>query len=545
PHAAIHLDSSEYGTLRGFEFCEIRRDGVLFCKGRVKTLLLEGSAMQIELTTDLGDPTEPPAKRFEGSSMLLKFKNDNPDLFTQISREEHSLTGDRLTSDITEPTEPPVAVDDDIIDDTLHIEQANDLPIDELDLELKASWIAKREGDLNLSAKLENYFKMGRVNTLTPRKLEDAWPEFGDRLTSYGTRATKYVITRSRLRLVERLPTPTISIDPTIPRLNFSKCVYDNKLRISWDYEQYTTETLQLQILNDLSKHRREAPPNKKTLRINLKNVQEYLSSPYESSFFRSPNGDAILNAIVQSIGNYMALSERNVEVSFEALENERLSTLTCKDWITIKGERYKITQIERSITCYESRIKIKARAFGAKLPPGTGFLTKVILPPEQKKPFSPGDVIRDIVVQNEADTQYEKLLKFISEQKANKTINKSNYKALISKFLHENQTRIQIVTIPLKTEHCEQKIIPPVTLHFCANMPLQRLNANIMKTSEESRTANTQICEPQHTTVSPGGGTMPPSKGTENTAYQTKPDNTKAPGTTNSAATSKDGDEV
>ena len=59
-------------------------------------------------------------------------------------------------------------------------------------------------------------------------------------------------------------------------------------------------------------------------------------------------------------------------------------------------------------------------------------------------------------------------MLNFILRLKTENKINKNNYKSLINSFLHENQTKIQIVTRPLKTEHCEKKVIEPITVYFC-----------------------------------------------------------------------------
>ncbi len=391
-------------------------------------------------------------------------------------------TGEKVESNILEPIDRPIDIEKDIIDKTLKLEKSNDLPLCEINLEIKSAWIAKRDGDINLSAKIENRFKMAKVNTLTPKKLEDSWPEFGDRICGSAGKSTKYTVGRSRLREIENRNMPGITIDSTIPQLKFTKHIYDNKLMISWDFEQYMSETINMNIINNFASGSKKVYSsalntldqlnlnickNKKNLNINLKNVQEYLERPYENSFFRSKNGKLILNEILESVGNYMALSMRNIEISFEIFETEEFQNLSCKDWIKFRGMNYKITQIEREIDANFSKLKIKARAFSENLPK-KNFIENIELPAEEKVDLHAEDIISDITIQNESEKQYEKLLDFISEQKRNKKINKDNYRSLISKFLNENQTKIQIIAKPLKTEHCEKKFINQGNVYFC-----------------------------------------------------------------------------
>lgn len=482
PSALIRFDKREYDALNKSENCEIRRNGILFFKGRVSSICFEGDEIEIELTTNVFDDAAPPKKRHEGADLLNKFRDENPDLFTKISKEEFTKIGEKIDSNILEPINDPIDIEENVIDGTLKIEKSNDLPLDELDLEIKGAWIAKHDGDINLSAKIENRFKMAKINTLTPKKLEDSWPQFGDRVSGKAQKATKYTIGRSRLREIETKNMPKITIDSTIPQLKLTKHIYDNKLMISWDYEQYTSETIHMKIMNSLSKKSKKvfAPAlgtldqlnlnlrkNKKKLNINLKNVQEYIESPYERSFFRSKNGNLILNDILKSIGNYIALSMRNIEISFETLETEVLTNLNCSDWIKFKGTNYKITKIEREIDENSSRLKIKARAFCANLAK-TNFIDNLDLPKEKAPELHAKDIITDIAIQNEAGRQYEKLLDFISEQKRKGAIHKDNYRSLITKFLNENQTKIQIIAKPLKTEHCEKKFIDHGEIYFC-----------------------------------------------------------------------------
>jgi hypothetical protein len=87
----------------------------------------------------------------------------------------------------------------------------------------------------------------------------------------------------------------------------------------------------------------------------------------------------------------------------------------------------------------------------------------------EEQKSLGAEDIIQDIVVHNDGDEQYSKLLAYISSAKASDLITKTNYKQLITRFLSENSTKIHIVAKPLKTEHCEKKFVNIMQpLYFC-----------------------------------------------------------------------------
>ena len=243
----------------------------------------------------------------------------------------------------------------------------------------------------------------------------------------------------------------------------FLNCGSINRLLISWDFDQYMNESVAVRILSGANMQRGRS----KILNINLRNVQEYIENPSCTSFFRSENGMAILNAIVKSIGDFMALSWRNIEIWCELIEDATIANLSCKDWVKLQDKIYKVTKIEREISPGKNVIKIKARAFSAEIPANQS-MQEIVLPKEETTILTPEDIVEDILVSNEADVQYEKLLNFISKLKAENKINKNNYKGLINGFLNEHQTKIQIITRPLKTEHCEKRVVEPITVCFC-----------------------------------------------------------------------------
>ena len=462
PKAVIRMNISEYQALKSFEFCDITRDEKLFFKGKICSLTLMGETMEFELTTDIkGDSCSEKIRR-ESADIVEKFKEENPELFTKISTEEFLRTGESVSANIKSPENYPIEIDNNVVEGTLSSRKVLDAPISEVNLSLKAAWISKRQGMVPISTKIEKRFKMSRINTLTPKKLENSWPEFGERIRSNGTTATKYMIASSRLRKSSVQAFPSVVIDDSIPKLRLKKHIYENRLLISWDFEQYMNESIRIRILSGTNMSQCRC----KNLNINLRNVQEYVEKSDSTSFFRSKNGTAILNAIAKSIGDFIVLSWRNIEISCELIEDTRVANLSCKDWVKLHDKTYKITKIEREIGSGKNVVKIKARTFSSKAP-ANHSIPAIVVSKEETKILTPEDIVEDILVSNEADTQYEKLLNFISKLKAENKINKNNYKALINSFLNENQTKIQIVTRPLKTEHCEKKVVEPITVCF------------------------------------------------------------------------------
>lgn len=462
PKAVIRMERDEYKALKAFEFCDITRNGELFFKGKVSSYMFVNNIMEIELTTDIkGDFCLEKIRR-EPADIVEKFKEENPELFTKISTEEFLRTGEKVCANIKSPDNLPVEIDDNIIDGTLISKETIDTPVSEVNMLLKAAWISKREGMIPISTKIEKRFKMSRINTLTPKKLESSWPEFGNRIRSNGTTSTKYMVASSRLRESDVQAFPAIVIDSSIPKLRFKKHIYENRLLISWNFEQYMNESVNIRILGEAKVLKRRS----RTLNVNLRNVQEYIENPGSISFFGTRNGNTILNAIVKSVGDFMELSWRNVEISCELIDNEKIANLSCKDWVRLRNKNYKVTRIEREISSGKTVTKMKARAFSADFLPNR-YISEIVIPDAKPKILTPEDIVEDIVVSNEADVQYEKLLKFIAKLKLENKINKNNYKLLINNFLNENQTKIQIVVRPLKTEHCEKKFIEPIEVRF------------------------------------------------------------------------------
>ncbi|MDR1609376.1 MAG: hypothetical protein LBR78_00775 [Holosporales bacterium] len=453
PRAIIEYDIQDHERLKQFDTCRIIRDGITFFNGIITAFVVDTDTVSVELSAAGNDP--PQDNQLSPDDVIGRFRAENPDLFVSASSNEILRTGEIRTSSLLtkQPGRIP-SLDNRIVADSLKIRRLKDMQIGEMNLEILCSWISKRSGSITLSSQIGNRFRLSKVNTLTPRKLIDSWPRFGDHLAS-NARPTRYFVSTSRLTKNDELSLPPIVIADDIPKLTLKRYSFDSRLGVAWDYDQFMTETLTMTVLNQ-----RVTRANKKFMRINLKNVQEYVDDDNCHSFFRSKNGRMILDEIQRSVGAYIALSMRNIEISCDIVDTDNTTTnLDCTHWISIKGITCKITGIERKISPFEHRIKIMARGFENTLASDIPIHPVCLDDVEVVSPRI-DDVIHDIVVQNESDTQYEKLVGYISEQRRLNRITSGNYRRLISNFLTENQTRIQIILKPLKTQHCEKRTI-------------------------------------------------------------------------------------
>ncbi|MDR1034769.1 MAG: hypothetical protein LBL32_02435 [Holosporales bacterium] len=394
--------------------------------------------------------------------LLEKFRADNPDVSIPLTIDQVSRVGEIRTYSIIVPESEPIRLDDKILLDSFEMMSYDGKAVGNISLEITSSWVARHEGDLDVSSMISNRISSGKINTLTPKKLQHSWPNFGDRISRYkSSRATKYFVGRSSLvrDLSMSTLTPEIMISEDIPRFRLRREFFDNKLTLSWGFDQFTTETFRSRIKNGTY-------PLTKHMKINLHNVQEYVENPMIDSFFATEIGFSILKEIFSGIGNYLALSMRNIEFSFDIPFDEEALKIGCDTWILIQGHMAKITKIESSITNRKKITKIRAAAFAdhGRLCEKVKGQTSLLRPPEIPRPDGLGlrasDILHDITVQNAAEEQFRKLLAHIADLNRANKINKHNYKSLITSFLNDNQTKITIITKPLKTKHREIKVI-------------------------------------------------------------------------------------
>ncbi|MBQ8651609.1 MAG: hypothetical protein IJ481_03750 [Alphaproteobacteria bacterium] len=447
PSAKIQVPYNNLSKISDCSICKIFIDNTLFFYGNVssfKSKYNEYIEVEIEAKNTCSNIAD------NEGGILTKIKEDHPNLFKTSKITEISKTGTIETVDLLNPTES-LDVTKKIISGTLFIEKNNKLSINEIDLELEASWLSRRTGDINISSKLEKYFKRSRINTLTPSKLTNAWPEFGDKLSS-SIRGSRYFISMSKLREKETIPIKKIKIGET--NIDLKNHIFEGKLMISWDYDQYMRETIKISLKNNDISFGSRMP-----LKINLKNVQDYIDNYEIQTFFGTNIGCNIANEIFKSICNSMILSLRNIEVTAELFPDESTLNLSTKTWIKIQDKLYKITEIHRHITANKHTLKIKAVAFCNDISAYNTFKSYAINVSEPKE-ITDTDIIQDIIVKNDGDTQYDNLIKYIANLNNSEKINSQNCRQLISNFLNDNQTEIQIVMKPLKTTYCEHKAI-------------------------------------------------------------------------------------
>lgn len=472
PKAVLKFHSKYYNSLNTFDICEIFRNDELFFKGRINSFVRFGDEMEVDLTTyheDIDDEFPKNDHELE-SDIFIKFKKENPDLFTKINNTEFSRIGEKTETPILNPKENDdvIEIEDKIINGSLKFKKDDWKIISGVDFEVSGSWVFDVSGDIDLTNKISNRFKEGKVNTLTPNKLKDSWPKIFDKLpiSKFETEEkiyksngyTKYFIGKSKLNEERNIKIPLNIGVEDVPEISMNRTFFDHSLTLSWEYQQFITEKFKAIIFNNFSNHN-----NVKKIKINLKNIQEYIEDSYQKSFFESEIGRSIIKEILNGVGNYMAISMRNIEASFELPLNEETMKLSCNSWIRIDDHNLKITEIQRNFAENDEGASIKIKAMGFENPikgDKTEFLELPNFSNSEEKIINPDDVIHDISVYNDANSQLEKLHKHINELKLSKEIEKNNYKNHINKFLNSIQTRIMITAKPLKKKHMELKVI-------------------------------------------------------------------------------------
>jgi hypothetical protein len=354
-------------------------------------------------------------------------------------------------------------LDDIILKDSIKIQTFRDSAISHVDLEISASWVAKIDGDIDITSKIANRFSEHKINTLTPQKLEASWPHFGDKMTVTNfAKQSRYFVGFTRLVLAntmhmnrENLLVPISIADGK--SLFLRRKWYDHKLSICYGYDQFRKDNIKLIIRNPYAMN-----GTGKKMHINLGNVQEFISG---ENFFETEIGQKGYSHIVKMVGQHIAASMRDVKISFSA---KYLPHIDCATWIYVAGYISKVSKIE---TKDNRTIKVEAMAFSDERV--RNFLKQtnniVHVPEIEKKhnhEITSEDIIHDIIIDNDGFTQAEKLYTFLQQNKSK--INKTNYKACINKFLNANSTTITIVTKPLKTKHCQEATYDMGTLDIC-----------------------------------------------------------------------------
>ncbi|MDR1488683.1 MAG: hypothetical protein LBI26_03010 [Holosporales bacterium] len=432
---------------------------IVFC-GKITEIEKSDSTIEIFMNEYITSSLQPEkASSIEMDAEVAKLLYNNEDvekseIFTNLNVQDADGNiisileeGDNVINDIERS----------VLKNSLKIEKDHAKVVGEINVDISASWVSVVEGDIEISAKIANRFEGNKISTLTPIKLESSWPKFGDRLICQKqARPTRYYIGFSKLTRDEELlhmpPTnlstlPLVVADDVVP-FSLKRHWYNHKLSICFGYDQLRKESIRTKIINPAFNGKGKI----KNISINLRSVQDFLPNTYTQTFFKTKIGEKAYIHIMKLIEKYIILSLRNIEITFTIPYRKNLST---KNWVKIGGYIAKITNLEINNA---KEIKVTAMAFcdqnlakNLKIP---------VKPLPEKKPKAIGDIIRDIVVENDGFKQTDGLIKYIAQLKSESKINKSNYKKMINKFLNENNTRITIITKPLKTENCIYNVI-------------------------------------------------------------------------------------
>ena len=432
---------------------------LVFC-GTINSIVCSASDCLISVLADPLDTSLPKIEheKFEktgkdeqqdnANDFMKIFSDESKAFFSTLEISQQTKTGEIKNISMLNPYDV-LHIEDIAIADSFKIEEAKNEAVSTLDLEILSSWVKNIEESQKIDIKNNTDFNHRQIHTLTPNKLLDSWPAKFQKILK-----TKYLIETSKLTQISQSQTEEIQIDGEI--FSLQKTSFAPELEISWYFDQFINESFKAKIVNKLNQN-----GIAKKISLNLNNVQEYIHSQEEKSFVASETGQKILQHIYKMIGNYITLSMRNIKISCDLAYNgdeQIFSKLGAEKWIAIKNHVAKISEIKYILSNKKKIIKIQALAF-----PKEFTIPKTLLPPEIKhsQEFQQCNMdLNDISIENEADEQFSNLCSHIDMLKAQKQINKNNYKKIISDFLNANSTKIHITLPPLKIQHAEKQEI-------------------------------------------------------------------------------------
>lgn len=492
--ATIEIPSScyhEYINDPSSVCCTISNNETVLFRGRI-TRYVETSdnSLRINLISDYSFKPDESANTTDPDIIRLFYNNENleiPEIFCRLNVPyyDRTLSGVATTSATSSllnyfdySADVIHGIEKMIIKDSLKIERSFEDCVSAIELEICASWISRVDGDIDITSKVSNMFRDGRINTLTPKKLEALWPRFGDRLmTTKISGPSKYFVGISRLlpentlhMNIGLLSTPTIDIGQIddVKPFNLPRHWYNHRLSICYGYDQGMSETVVAKIVNPLVQN-----GVAKKIKINLRSVQEFIDDIYAKSFFTKTGiGNKAYKHILEKVGVYIASSMRNVKITFEIPFRE---DITCRNWVVINGIHAKITRL--NFMSDTKTIIVEAQGFGSEeirerivknINSLISYRELETLDYAQDDVTVSADIIKSVVVENDGASQIEKLMNFINSMKMLKKLTKENYRQLINKFLSENSTTINIITRPLKTNACISKIHDLGTSSLC-----------------------------------------------------------------------------
>lgn len=451
-------------------FINDQNESKILFQGKIKTSIPSGRKYEITAETEAENfLTDLPLERNvffdteESSQMSLILRNNqipfidrkNKSISTVSAIKAHSIKD----------------VSNLILYDSLSYEQ-NNSAVSEVNLELSASWISREEGIIDITNNILSKFEMGKINTFTPKTLVESWPKFGEKITNHSfSNQSKYFFGPCHIKEESqyyktgeyRKSIYPIKISEFLPECRIKKTWMDGVINICFGFDQYRKEFIRTTVKNTSI-----SMGIKKKISFNLRNIQDNLESNKIQSFFETSEGKEAFKYALDIVGSYMLFSMRNTIIKFMLPLKEDLLDLNVSNWIQINGLVAKITEIKIVASFEEQYIKVTAASFCGSneyIPSEdfektrNGMLFKYFKPKEPKN-ITASDVIYDIFIENEANTQFHKLVEELRLLDKSKKITKSNLKSTIQRILSINRTKIQIITNPLKTETCEKHTI-------------------------------------------------------------------------------------
>lgn len=378
-------------------------------------------------------------QKTENDELIRKFRYENPDLFQPEIYKSNK--------------EPICNIDQWIIKDTLKTKINKSQLISVVNLHIKASWLRCVYGQIDLTNKLK-FALLGRpLETFTPNKLNNSWFKTFDLLrTDKSARQTKYFISHSKL--IEESTVPVTFSD----KFTLNRTAFNYELSLGWEYEQLENEEIQCKIINNNGPQH-----NVKDITIDLHNVQEYLPDAYKQSFFKTNVGLKICNIILNEIIKYIKNSMYNIYVQFRMPICADTPRLSLYQPIKINNTDLYVRELEYiyedngnyiNVTCVGSKYKTTND--------NEDFC--LVLPDISSKIIRSKDIIDKIIIQNDADTQYLKLIKFCANTKGKRH---EIMKKEINDALNKYQTRVIIKTRPLKTSYTNKTVYETIPINL------------------------------------------------------------------------------
>ena len=370
---------------------------------------------------------------------------------------------------------------DGVLADSLKI-GLGDVPLDAVEVEVKAEWVQKANGELNLFPKIAQSFSNGKINTLTPNALVHHWPKVGDKIGPTKTRKKSgYQVTKSFLEKINPprtgglnlYPTlsPEFSLGPDRKPVRLKRVWFKGELWLDWKYRQKRTEVARFMLHHDFQLKGKIRPRHKK-LKIQLQNIGEFLPGSDSASFFQTDKGKQVIDHAIEMAKAYLAGTARCIEVEFQVSLEQALD-IGLDDTVVLKNDFIPGGCLEGKVMEYRFEINEQERVVWVRLGVAAGAIeaeksaisflsyegqqpTQGIINPEA---LTVEDFVKHIHVHGSAEDQIRHLLDF-----------QNNEKASLEGLLSEQVTSVDVELLDLRTQDSlEHTIEVTLSKHWSA----------------------------------------------------------------------------